>query len=116
MRKVFLFSILTVSLISCKKESQESFGKQETTTETTEVKTPESLGKEIFAGKGNCVACHQVDQKVIGPSIQEIAKIYKDKNADMVLFLKGESEPIVDPSQFEVMKTNFAITKAMKIQ
>ena len=113
MRKVFLFSILTVSLISCKKESQESFGKQETTTETTEVKTPESLGKEIFAGKGNCVACHQVDQKVIGPSIQEIAKIYKDKNADMVLFLKGESEPIVDPSQFEVMKTNFAITKTM---
>jgi cytochrome c551/c552 len=29
------------------------------------------------------------------------------------LFFKGEGEPIVDPSQYEVMKTNFAITKAM---
>lgn len=31
----------------------------------------------------------------------------------MVVFLKGEGEPIVDPTQFEVMKANFAITKAM---
>jgi cytochrome c len=40
-------------------------------------------------------------------------QIYKDKNADMVSFLKGEGEPIVDPSQYEVMKTNFVVTKAM---
>jgi cytochrome c len=45
--------------------------------------------------------------------LQDIAKIYKDKNADMVSFLKGEGEPIVDPSQYEVMKTNFVVTKAM---
>ena len=77
------------------------------------VQTPEELGKEIFTGKGNCAACHQVDKKVVGPSIKEIAKIYKEKNADMVVFLKGEGEPIVDPTQFEVMKANFAITKAM---
>ena len=31
----------------------------------------------------------------------------------MVTFLKGEGEPIVDPSQYEVMKTNFAVTKTM---
>jgi cytochrome c551/c552 len=35
------------------------------------------------------------------PSLQDIAKIYKDKNADMVSFLKGEGEPIVDPSQYK---------------
>lgn len=115
---VLLFAILALS--SCKKESQEPFGKTtENTTETSseresaKVKTPEDLGKEIFEGKGNCISCHQVDQKVIGPSIQEIAKIYKDKNANMVAFLKGNSEPIVDPGQFAVMKTNFAITQAM---
>jgi cytochrome c len=27
------------------------------------------------------------------------------------VFLKGEGKPIVDPSQFEVMKANFALTK-----
>jgi cytochrome c len=31
----------------------------------------------------------------------------------MVSFLKQEAEPIVDPSQYEVMKTNFAITEEM---
>ncbi|WP_396156444.1 c-type cytochrome [Flavobacterium sp.] len=70
-------------------------------------------GKELFEGEGNCIACHQPEQKIIGPSIQEIATIYKDKNASIVSFLREESEPIVDPSQYEIMKTNFAITKSM---
>lgn len=103
---VFVLSVLV--FISCKKESEESFGKVET---TTEVQKPEDLGKEIFHGKGACVACHKPDVKLVGPSLQDIAKIYKDKNGDMVTFLKGEGEAIVDPTQYEVMKANFAITK-----
>jgi cytochrome c len=108
MKKVlFLFAVL--AFLSCKKESQESFGKPE----SAAAKSPEVLGKEIFDGKGNCVACHQADQKVIGPSLQEIAKIYKNKKGNIIGFLKGEGEPIVDPSQYEVMKANFGITKEM---
>ena len=103
---VFLVSVLV--LMSCKKESQESFGKVET---TTEVQNPAALGKTIFEGKGACVACHKPDVKLVGPSLQDIAKIYKEKNGNMVHFLKGEGEPLVDPTQYEVMKANFAITK-----
>ena len=80
---------------------------------TEEKQTPEQLGQEIFDSKGNCFACHKPDQKIVGPSIEQIAEIYKDKGGDIVSFLKGNEEPIVDPSQFEVMKTNFAITKNM---
>jgi cytochrome c len=111
MKKViFLVSVLV--LISCKKESEESFGIAETPTETiTQVQKPEELGKELFYGKGACVACHKTDVKLVGPSLQDIAKIYKDKNGDMVTFLKGEGEPIIDPTQYELMKANFAITK-----
>ena len=118
MKKVVITFIL-LAFVSCKKESQEPFGKPtEDKTEYSEgesagVKTPEAMGKEIFEGRGNCTSCHQPDQKVIGPSIQEIAKIYKDKNANMVTFLKGNGEPILDPSQFAVMKTNFPVTQAM---
>lgn len=118
MKKILFLSAVLV-FASCKKESQEPFGKttenktEYSEGESAEIKTPEALGKEIFEGKGNCISCHQVDQKVIGPSIQEIAKIYKDKNADMITFLKGNGEPIVDPSQFAVMKTNFPVTQAM---
>ncbi|MCU0351889.1 MAG: c-type cytochrome [Flavobacterium sp.] len=104
--------IALVLLMSCGKEKEkEFFGKQETS-EITENPLV-TKGKELFEGKGTCVACHKPDVKVIGPSISEIAKIYKEKNANMVKFLKGEGEPIVDPSQYEVMKTNFSITKNM---
>ena len=118
-KRVLVMLLAGLLIVSCKKESsEESFGKPETTTETTtetettsEVQKPEDLGKELFNGKGACIACHKPDVKLVGPSLQDIAKIYKDKNGDMVTFLKGEGEPIVDPTQYAVMKANFAITK-----
>ena len=105
---VFFCSILL--FISCKKEEN-----QKEALYPEAQKTPEqlqlALGQEVFEGKGNCFSCHKPDQKIIGPSIQEIATIYKEQKGDMVAFLKGKAEPIVDASQYEVMKTNFSITK-----
>jgi cytochrome c len=109
MKKVALLVCL-IFVISCKKESQEAFG-QPNPTELSQ--TPEQLGKSIFEGKGNCVACHKINEKLVGPSIQDIAKIYRAQNGDIVSFLKEEAKPLVDPTQYEVMKTNFALTKAM---
>lgn len=108
---ILLVIILVGSLISCKKEEPKKeslYPKEEVAT-----LTPEALGKEVFEGKGNCISCHQVDKKIIGPSIQEIAKIYKENNGNIISFLKEEAKPIVDPSQYEVMKTNFVLTKQM---
>lgn len=111
MKNLVLIAV-AILVFSCKKESQESFGNEnQTVTEEKEL-TPEELGKVIFEGKGNCISCHQVDQKVIGPSIKEIAKIYQEKNGNMVAFLKGESDAIVDPSQFAVMQANLTLTKS----
>ena len=107
MKKVALLACL-ILVISCKKETQEAFG-QPNLTEVSQ--TPEQLGKSIFEGKGNCVACHKINEKLVGPSIQDIAKIYKAQNGDIVSFLKDDAKPIVDPTQYEVMKTNFAITE-----
>ena len=109
MKKVALLVCL-ILVISCKKESQETFG-QPNPTEVSQ--TPEQLGKSIFEGKGNCVACHKINEKLVGPSIQDIAKIYKAQNGDIVSFLKDDAKPLVDPTQYEVMKTNFALTKTM---
>ncbi len=105
-----LFFILPVLLLlSCQKEEKKESLYPEKTLSAEEKQL--ELGREIFDGKGMCYSCHKPDQKVIGPSIVEIAKIYKEKNGDIKLFLKEKSEPIVDPSQYSVMKTNFAITK-----
>ncbi|MGL5113414.1 MAG: c-type cytochrome [Flavobacterium sp.] len=114
MKKIVILATAFIFL-SCKKESQESFGKSATPAETTTASslTPEELGKEIFEGKGACVACHRIDAKLIGPSVQEIAKTYKNNNGNLIAFLKEEAQPIMDPSQYEVMKANLALTKAM---
>jgi cytochrome c len=106
MKNSFLLLWIVSIFLSCK--NQETNPK-----EITKNQTPIELGKELFEGKGNCVACHLVNQKVIGPSIQDIAKIYKSQNGNIIDFLKNDAKPIVDPSQYEVMKTNFTITKAM---
>ena len=45
--------------------------------------------------------------------MKDISATYKEKDASIVTFLKGEADPLVDPTQFEVMKANFAITKQM---
>lgn len=105
MKKIILV-FLFLSILSCKSKEE----KVEGSVDETSVKVS---GQELFEGEGNCIACHKPDQKIIGPSLQEIAKIYKEKNGNIVLFLKEESEPIIDPSQYDIMKTNFAITKSM---
>lgn len=100
-------SIITLGLlifISCKKEENQTFDKKETIVE---------FGKTLFEGEGNCIACHQAEQKIIGPSILEIATIYKEKNASIVSFLREESKPIIDPEKYDIMKANFAITEEM---
>jgi cytochrome c len=33
---------------------------------------------EALAKKDNCMACHQMDKKVVGPSFKDIAAKYKD--------------------------------------
>ena len=64
-------------------------------------------GKKLFKDK-TCFTCHMPNEKGIGPSIIDINKIYLDKKADIVDFLKGDLEPIVDtePGQVAVMKAN----------
>lgn len=120
MKKVVIIGLVFLAM-ACKKKEEESFGKQEpaATTEASsegmaaETQTPEQLGETLFSGKGTCTACHKVDAKLIGPSVQEISKIYKEKGGNIISFLKDDAKPLVDPSQYEVMKANFAITKAM---
>ena len=97
-------------IVSCKTEVKK--GTTEPNEQAVE-KTSAEFGKELFEGKGRCFACHKPDQKIIGPSIREIAAIYKDKHGDIVSFLKGNEKPLVDPEQFEVMKANFEVTKTM---
>jgi len=48
-----------------------------------------ALASEALAKKYNCLTCHTVDKKVIGPSYQDVAAKYKDdKTAEAKLVAK----------------------------
>lgn len=70
-------------------------------------------GKKLFNTKG-CMACHQLDTRLIGPSLKEIAKAYNGDKKGLTAYLKGNAESKVDPAQKALMEPQLAITKAME--
>lgn len=115
--KLLLTLSIGISIISCgEKKETDAMGNPIEQTETSVNQTPKELGKELFEGKGMCATCHQADVKTVGPSIKDIAKIYKEKGASIAEFINDKGEPLVDPSQYEIMKANFVITKAMSAE
>jgi len=65
------------------------------------------LGNRLFSEK-TCITCHSVNTFKKGPSVVDIMHVYKENNADIVAFLKGNSKPIVDTtvSQIAIMQAN----------
>ncbi|WKW47030.1 c-type cytochrome [Myroides sp. JBRI-B21084] len=116
MKKKIVFALFAATvLVSCNKEKEVNPSVSDTKYEN--LNPEEQLvadGQELFeSNKAACYSCHKVDQKVIGPSVKEIAEIYKEQNGDLVAFLRKKAKPIVDPTQYNVMETNFAILKTM---
>lgn len=112
--KLLLTLSIGISIISCgEKKETDAMENPIEQTEASVNQTPKELGEELFEGKGMCATCHQADVKTVGPSIKDIAKIYKEKGASIADFINDKGEPLVDPSQYDIMKANFVITKAM---
>lgn len=75
---------------------------------------PETVkkGEKLFKEK-NCIICHQLDTKLVGPAVKEISKAYAGKKENLNSFLQGKSKSIIDPAQHAIMEPQIAITKAM---
>ena len=101
--QLFFVFFVTLTMISCNEKAANQIPVDQT--EITTTQTPKELGQELFEGKGMCASCHKADIKVAGPSIQEIAKIYREKEASIAAFINEEGEPLVYPSQYEIMKS-----------
>jgi len=108
--KTKIFILAALCLFSCGKK-QPAAG--ETIAYENEAPSPEDRGRELFEGDANCISCHKPDNNVLAPSLPEIASAYKKHRGDMAAFLKGKAEPIVDPTRYAIMKTNFSVTENM---
>ena len=79
MKKILLlFALIAMVLTSCGEDKKKEVQKE---TETTVEKSPEikqdsgdalTIGEKLFSEK-TCTTCHQLDTKVIGPSVKDIA-------------------------------------------
>ena len=114
MKKIlFVFAICSLTVISCGETKKEDVKKEiEAPTEAAK-EAPAAggdmiaMGEKLFTDK-TCVSCHQIDAKIVGPSVKDIVKIYDQYDASLVEFLKGDKEAIVetDPGQVAIMKAN----------
>lgn len=106
-----ILSILFIFLLfySCKLEKKTAPVKNDVMPQRGELSWDSQifLGNRLFSEK-TCITCHDVNKSTIGPSVKEIMKIYKENNGDIVAFLKGNAEPIVDTTaeQVAVMQAN----------
>ena len=71
-----------------------------------------SEGEKIFKSKG-CGTCHKANINTVGPSLKHIAEVYKQKNGDLVAYLKGQADAIVDPSKAAMMKNYLRPLKSL---
>ena len=79
---------------------------------TGQASTTVSLGEKLYKDKG-CLVCHQLDNKLVGPPVKDIAAAYAGNKAGLIAFLKGNGKAIVDPSQASVMQPQINITKSL---
>lgn len=115
MKKIlFVFAIISLTIVSCGETKKEDVKKEiETPKKEEAIEAPAAgndliaLGEKLFTDK-TCVSCHQLDAKIVGPSVKDIVKVYAQFDASLVDFLKGEKEAIVDtdPGQVAIMKAN----------
>jgi len=90
-RNIF-FSFLLLSMVSCQNNSSTSESTNSAVVkEETSEKSPQSnpvytKGLGLVA-KSDCLTCHKIDDKLIGPSYKEIAIKYADAPNDVVTAL-----------------------------
>ncbi len=71
-------------------------------------------GETIFKSKG-CIFCHKQGGPSSGsiPSLSELAKAYKGRKAQLILYFKGDADPIVRPERAISMKRALKKTMAL---
>ncbi len=80
---------ITISCGNKKEKSNEDFISTDAAAEEVKNETPEigaayKKGEELIAAS-DCLACHKVNEKVVGPSYQDVANKYSAKDEAMLV-------------------------------
>ncbi|MCX7549607.1 c-type cytochrome [Xanthomarina sp. F2636L] len=109
MKYLFKYLIIILLLNSCKTDKNTLNAIEHEVPKSPELSQESKifLGNRLFSEK-TCITCHAINAERKAPSVVEIMRVYKRNHADIVLFLKGHSKPIVDTtaSQVAIMQAN----------
>lgn len=83
-KTLLILSISTLFLVACGGGTNENQTSTETTTPVATKKGKMQPG-ELLIVKSDCVGCHKIDEKIIGPSYQEIAEKYTATDENIAL-------------------------------
>jgi cytochrome c len=91
MKKTLAIFAIALAFAGCKgNKSGNTADSTTTTTTTTTSNTSEkttnvvdTVGQSLIA-KNDCLTCHQVSQKVVGPAYNDVAEKYKSADASIV--------------------------------
>lgn len=99
---VFYVAILSLALFSCSKNESNQPApesnvileepKSEIAEAATTTASPEEEGKTLVEG-ADCLSCHKVDVKLVGPSYQEVAAKYSEADVELL------AQKIIDGSK-----------------
>ena len=107
--RLSMFLIVILVLNSCNTDKKTKKNNEKGVPERPELSQDSKifLGNRLFSEK-TCITCHAINHKKTAPSVVDIMHVYKENNADIVAFLKGNSKPIVDTtaSQVAIMQAN----------
>ncbi len=83
--------------------------KTKTALKTTAKKelVPTSVGGKIFFDKA-CNLCHKRKENRLGPSLKKLARGYKNKENELVLYLQRKGKAIIQPERESIMRTQLA--------
>jgi cytochrome c551/c552 len=78
-------------------------------------KVPTSQGGKIFYDKG-CMLCHKRVENRLGPSLKKLARGYKNKQKDLVLYLQRQGKAIIQPERGSIMKTQLVKLRILSLK
>ena len=87
----FTLALASLAIVSCSKkeeapeqpqtESNVMLEEPKAVQENTTAASPEEEGKKLLEG-ADCLSCHKVDAKLVGPSYQDVAAKYTEADID----------------------------------
>lgn len=92
MKKIFGISILALALVACSKKADQQPAQDTNVMKEEPVAQPTGGAVAGGANEGltliegaDCLGCHKVDAKLVGPSYQEVAAKYTEADMDMLV-------------------------------